>query len=77
MVTHDQIEAMTLADRVVVLNKGVVQQIGTPSQIYDTPQNLFVAGFIGNPAMNLISGADYQTTSSTQKISALSGFKNQ
>ena len=45
-VTHDQIEAMTLADRVVVLNKGVVQQIGTPSQIYDTPQNLFVAGFI-------------------------------
>ena len=55
-VTHDQIEAMTLADRVVVLNRGIIQQIGTPSEIYDRPQNLFVAGFIGNPAMNLISG---------------------
>ena len=55
-VTHDQIEAMTLADRVVVMNKGVIQQIGTPTDIYDKPANLFVAGFIGNPAMNLIEG---------------------
>ena len=55
-VTHDQIEAMTLADRVVVMNKGVVQQVGTPTQIYDRPANIFVAGFIGNPAMNLING---------------------
>lgn len=55
-VTHDQIEAMTLADRVVVLNKGIIQQIGTPFEIYNKPQNLFVAGFIGNPAMNLIPG---------------------
>ena len=55
-VTHDQIEAMTLADRVVVMNKGVIQQVGTPSEIYDSPQNTFVAGFIGSPAMNLLEG---------------------
>lgn len=55
-VTHDQIEAMTLADRVVVMNKGVIQQVGTPTEIYDTPANTFVAGFIGSPAMNLMEG---------------------
>ena len=55
-VTHDQIEAMTLADRVVVMNKGVVQQVGTPTDIYDQPANTFVAGFIGSPAMNLLQG---------------------
>ncbi|MEJ6403890.1 ABC transporter ATP-binding protein [Yoonia sp. 2307UL14-13] len=55
-VTHDQIEAMTLADRVVVMNKGVVQQVGTPTDIYDYPANTFVAGFIGSPAMNLMDG---------------------
>ena len=55
-VTHDQIEAMTLADRVVVMNEGKIQQVGTPAQIYETPSNTFVAGFIGSPAMNLISG---------------------
>jgi len=55
-VTHDQIEAMTLADRVVVMNKGEIQQIGTPTEIYDRPANTFVAGFIGSPAMNLVSG---------------------
>ena len=55
-VTHDQIEAMTLADRVVVMNKGVVQQVGSPTEIYDRPANTFVAGFIGSPAMNLIDG---------------------
>ncbi|UWQ16838.1 ABC transporter ATP-binding protein [Jannaschia sp. M317] len=55
-VTHDQIEAMTLADRVVVMNKGVVQQVGTPTDIYDTPSNTFVASFIGSPAMNLLDG---------------------
>lgn len=55
-VTHDQIEAMTLADRVVVMKKGVVQQVGTPVEIYDTPANTFVASFIGNPAMNLMDG---------------------
>jgi multiple sugar transport system ATP-binding protein len=55
-VTHDQIEAMTLADRVVVMNKGLVQQVGTPMEIYDRPANTFVASFIGSPAMNLIKG---------------------
>lgn len=55
-VTHDQIEAMTLADRVVVMNKGVVQQVGTPTDIYDNPANTFVASFIGSPAMNLVDG---------------------
>ena len=55
-VTHDQIEAMTLADRVVVMEKGVVQQVGSPTEIYDRPANVFVAGFIGSPAMNLIEG---------------------
>ncbi|MEO1238262.1 MAG: sn-glycerol-3-phosphate ABC transporter ATP-binding protein UgpC [Pseudomonadota bacterium] len=55
-VTHDQIEAMTLADRVVVMKAGVVQQVGTPTDIYDNPANTFVAGFIGSPAMNLMDG---------------------
>ncbi|MBK9082503.1 MAG: ABC transporter ATP-binding protein [Rhizobiales bacterium] len=55
-VTHDQIEAMTLADRVVVMNKGALQQVGTPTDIYDNPANTFVAGFIGSPAMNLMKG---------------------
>ena len=54
-VTHDQVEAMTLADKIVVLNGGVVQQIGTPLELYNTPANLFVAGFIGSPKMNLIA----------------------
>ena len=53
-VTHDQVEAMTLADRIVVLNKGQVEQIGTPREVYHAPANLFVAGFIGSPAMNLL-----------------------
>ena len=55
-VTHDQIEAMTLADRVVVMKQGVVQQVGSPTEIYDRPANAFVASFIGNPAMNLMDG---------------------
>jgi multiple sugar transport system ATP-binding protein len=55
-VTHDQVEAMTLADRVVVMNKGTLQQVATPAEIYDRPANTFVAGFIGSPAMNLIHG---------------------
>jgi sn-glycerol 3-phosphate transport system ATP-binding protein len=53
-VTHDQIEAMTLADRIVVMNAGLIEQIGTPSEIYDRPETLFVAGFISSPPMNLI-----------------------
>jgi multiple sugar transport system ATP-binding protein len=53
-VTHDQVEAMTMGDRIVVMNDGVVQQVGTPRELYNTPANLFVAGFIGSPAMNLL-----------------------
>lgn len=55
-VTHDQIEAMTLADRIVVLNHGRIEQEGTPLELYKTPANLFVATFIGSPSMNLIGG---------------------
>ncbi|OAN85868.1 ABC transporter ATP-binding protein [Sulfitobacter geojensis] len=55
-VTHDQIEAMTLADRVVVMKQGRIQQVGTPTEIYDNPANTFVASFIGSPAMNLMDG---------------------
>ncbi|HWJ89149.1 MAG TPA: ABC transporter ATP-binding protein [Pelagibacterium sp.] len=55
-VTHDQVEAMTLADRIVVLKDGVVMQVGTPMELYDHPQSLFVAGFIGSPKMNFLTG---------------------
>ncbi|NVM17576.1 MAG: sn-glycerol-3-phosphate ABC transporter ATP-binding protein UgpC [Candidatus Lokiarchaeota archaeon] len=53
-VTHDQVEAMSMADRIAILNDGKFQQIGTPTEVYNTPQNLFVAGFIGSPTMNFI-----------------------
>ena len=56
-VTHDQIEAMTMADKIVVMNSGIVEQAGPPLELYDTPANIFVAGFIGSPAMNLIEGS--------------------
>jgi multiple sugar transport system ATP-binding protein len=55
-VTHDQVEAMTMADRIVVLNKGVIEQVGTPLELYNTPNSLFVAGFIGSPKMNFVEG---------------------
>jgi multiple sugar transport system ATP-binding protein len=55
-VTHDQVEAMTLADRICVLDQGRVEQVGTPMELYDAPANIFVAGFIGSPKMNFISG---------------------
>jgi multiple sugar transport system ATP-binding protein len=55
-VTHDQIEAMTMADRIVVMHDGIVEQIGTPLELFDRPGNLFVAQFIGSPAMNVVSG---------------------
>jgi multiple sugar transport system ATP-binding protein len=55
-VTHDQIEAMTMADKIVVMHDGIVEQIGAPLELYDTPANLFVAGFIGSPAMNMLKG---------------------
>ena len=56
-VTHDQIEAMTLADRVAIMDNGAIRQLGTPKAIYNEPENLFVAGFIGSPAMNLVRGS--------------------
>ncbi len=55
-VTHDQIEAMTMADKIVILKDGVIEQVGRPLDVYDRPANLFVAGFIGSPAMNMIKG---------------------
>jgi multiple sugar transport system ATP-binding protein len=65
-VTHDQIEAMTLADRIVAMHGGVVQQVGSPLELYDRPANLFVAGFIGSPGMNFLD-ATYQEGSVTLK----------
>jgi multiple sugar transport system ATP-binding protein len=55
-VTHDQVEAMTLADRICVLRDGLVMQVGTPTELYDSPNSIFVAGFIGSPKMNFING---------------------
>ena len=55
-VTHDQVEAMTMADTIVVLNQGRIEQIGSPLEIYNTPANLFVARFIGSPTMNILRG---------------------
>jgi sn-glycerol 3-phosphate transport system ATP-binding protein len=55
-VTHDQVEAMTLADRLIVMNAGVADQIGTPMDVYDQPASVFVAGFIGSPSMNFLAG---------------------
>jgi multiple sugar transport system ATP-binding protein len=57
-VTHDQVEAMTMADKIVVLQKGVIEQVGSPLELYNTPRNIFVAGFIGSPKMNMIEGAE-------------------
>src|SRR4029078_9477382 len=53
-VTHDQVEAMTMGDRIAVMNEGLLQQVGTPQTLYDTPINRFVAGFIGSPSMNFV-----------------------
>lgn len=55
-VTHDQTEALTMGDRIVVLDKGIIQQVDSPEEIYNNPQNMFVAGFVGSPQMNFISG---------------------
>jgi multiple sugar transport system ATP-binding protein len=67
-VTHDQVEAMTLADKIVVLNAGVVQQVGTPLELYHSPANLFVAGFIGSPKMNLLPVTVEGVTSSSVTV---------
>lgn len=56
-VTHDQTEAMTMATRIVIMKEGIIQQVGAPKEVYNEPANMFVAGFIGSPAMNFIRGA--------------------
>jgi len=56
-VTHDQTEAMTMATRIVIMKEGIIQQVGAPKEVYNEPANIFVAGFIGSPAMNFIRGA--------------------
>ncbi len=65
-VTHDQVEAMTMGDRIAIMNAGILQQVGTPGEIYDHPANLFVAGFIGSPTMNFVP---VTTSDSTAKAS--------
>ena len=67
-VTHDQIEAMTMADKIVVMHDGIVEQMGAPLDLYDRPANLFVAGFIGSPSMNFVHG----TVDDAGKLSATS-----
>jgi len=64
-VTHDQVEAMTMADKIVVLNAGKIEQVGSPLELYQRPANLFVAGFIGSPKMNLIGGTEAQKLGAT------------
>lgn len=81
-VTHDQVEAMTLADKIVVLRDGVVEQVGTPLDLYDDPDNLFVAGFIGSPKMNFLKGViengavrlpDYENRTAPTSVKAADG----
>ncbi|QRM29204.1 ABC transporter ATP-binding protein [Microvirga sp. VF16] len=72
-VTHDQIEAMTMADKIVVMHDGVVEQVGAPLELYDSPANLFVAGFIGSPAMNIIKG-DLRTQGAAAVVRTPSGL---
>ncbi len=69
-VTHDQVEAMTLADKIVVLDAGIVQQIGTPLELYHRPANLFVAGFIGSPKMNLLKARVDGVDATSVKLSS-------
>ena len=68
-VTHDQVEAMTMGTRIAVLNAGIIQQIGPPQELYDHPSNLFVAGFIGSPAMNFFDNAKVASDGDTTTIS--------
>lgn len=75
-VTHDQVEAMTLADKIVVLRKGYIEQVGAPLELYDNPNNLFVAGFIGSPSMNFLSAEvlDSKVGACTIKIAGQESF---
>ena len=73
-VTHDQVEAMTMADRIVVMHDGRIEQIGTPLALYDRPDNLFVAQFIGSPAMNIVNGT-LRRTNGTAYVEAPGGVR--
>jgi multiple sugar transport system ATP-binding protein len=72
-VTHDQVEAMTLASKIVVLNRGRIEQIGTPSEVYRRPANLFVAGFIGSPRMNMVRGKVVSASRDAVRVSVDAG----
>ncbi len=75
-VTHDQVEAMTMADRIVVMNDGIAQQIGPPQELYDDPANLFVAGFIGSPAMNLLQATLREDPSANAAVTVMIGSES-
>ena len=72
-VTHDQVEAMTMADRIVVLRDGIIEQAGSPLELYTAPRNLFVAGFIGSPRMNFLAGTSIPTEGNRLSVSVDSG----
>jgi multiple sugar transport system ATP-binding protein len=72
-VTHDQVEAMTLADRIVVLSDGNIEQVGSPLELYHHPRNLFVAGFIGSPKMNFIEGKLLSSTEQSATVQLADG----
>ncbi|GAA0624800.1 sn-glycerol-3-phosphate ABC transporter ATP-binding protein UgpC [Brevundimonas kwangchunensis] len=72
-VTHDQVEAMTLADRIVVLNGGIIEQVGAPMELYERPRNLFVAEFIGSPKMNLIAAEVVSATAKSATVKTAAG----
>jgi multiple sugar transport system ATP-binding protein len=74
-VTHDQVEAMTMADRIVVLNKGNVEQFGAPLELYSHPKNVFVAGFIGSPKMNFLSGEIVEASAEQATVALKGGSK--
>ena len=67
-VTHDQVEAMTMATKIAVMDKGVIQQVGSPDEIYDQPENVFVADFVGSPAMNMLTGVVAHANGSTAAV---------
>ncbi|HEX5237612.1 MAG TPA: sn-glycerol-3-phosphate ABC transporter ATP-binding protein UgpC [Sphingomicrobium sp.] len=72
-VTHDQVEAMTLADRIAVMRAGVIEQIGTPAELYESPANLYVAGFIGSPPMNFLAGSVVETAEAEAALDLAGG----
>jgi multiple sugar transport system ATP-binding protein len=73
-VTHDQVEAMTMATKIAIMNKGVIQQVGAPDEIYDFPENVFVADFIGSPAMNMVEGVISRANGAPTMVSERAGL---